>query len=152
MGGGPDGKREIPASGFFTDYFETALDPGEILTEVSIPEPGEEWGWSFLEMSRRHGDFAVVCVAAGVALDPSGRCADARLVLGGIGPAPLRLTEAEDSLRGNPCDPKRFEEAAKIAADVVRPASDVHASSEFRKHLAGVLSERALRAACERVR
>ena len=147
---GPDGKRGIPAAAFFTDYFETALAPGEILTGVSIPAPGDDWGWSFLEMSRRHGDFAVVCVAEGVALDPGGKCADARLVLGGVGASPLRLTEAEEFLRGDPLDPKRLAEAGKIAADAVRPPGDVHASSEFRKHLSGVLSERALRAARER--
>ena len=147
---GPDGKRAIPAAAFFTDYFETALASGEILTEVSIPAPGDEWGWSFLEMSRRHGDFAVVCVAAGVAPDPGGLCADARLVLGGVGPGPLRAAEAEEFLRGGPLDPKRLAEAGKIVADAVRPPGDVHASSEFRKHLSGVLSERALRAARER--
>lgn len=147
---GPDGKRGIPAAAFFTDYFETALAPGEILTEASIPAPGDGWGWSFLEMSRRHGDFAVVCVAAGVALDPAGQCTDARLVLGGVGPGPFRLTETEEFLRGGPLNPKRLAEAGKIVADAVRPPGDVHASSEFRKHLSGVLSERALRAARER--
>ncbi|MFQ5692821.1 MAG: FAD binding domain-containing protein [Nitrospinota bacterium] len=144
---GPDGDRTIPAGAFFKDYFETALGPGEILTEVSFPVPGPEWGWSFLEMSRRYGDFAVVCVAAGLALDGDGGCADARLVVGGVGPAPLRLTEAEEALRGHPPSAPRLAEAAKIAAGTVRPASDVHASAEFRRHLAGVLTERALAAA-----
>ena len=147
---GPGGKRAVPAGRFFVDYFETALGPGEILTEVSFPVPGPEWGWSFLEMSRRHGDFAVVCLAAGIALDADGRCADARLVAGGVGPAPLRLQEAEEGLRGNPPTAARFEEAGRIAAETVRPVSDVHASSEFRKRLSGVLTERALRKAHQR--
>ncbi|MFQ5912650.1 MAG: FAD binding domain-containing protein [Nitrospinota bacterium] len=147
---GPGGKRAISADEFFVDYFETALGPGEVLTEFSLPAPLAGWGWAFLEMSRRYGDFAVVCVAAGIAIDEEGKCADARLVVGGVGPAPLRLQEGEEALRGKPPDPNRLREAARIAASTVRPASDVHASSGFRKHLSGVLTERALRAARQR--
>jgi CO/xanthine dehydrogenase FAD-binding subunit len=144
---GTKGAREIPAQVFFTDYFETAVEPHEMLTEVRFPIPEAKWGWSFLEMSRRFGDFAVVCIAAGMSLDADGRCTDARLVAGGVGPAPLRLKDAEEALKGNAPDADRFKEAAAIAADTVRPASDVHASTEFRKHLSGVLTERALRTA-----
>ena len=148
---GPGGTREIPAAAFFTDYFETALSPLEMLVEIVIPLPDAGWGWSFQEMSRRFGDFAVVCVAAGLRMDECGVCADARLVAGGIGPSPVPLTEAEEFLRGNPPNPGCFREAGRIAAESVRPPSDVHATAGFRKHLTGVLVERGLTAARQRI-
>jgi CO/xanthine dehydrogenase FAD-binding subunit len=147
---GTKGAREIPAQAFFTDYFETAVAPQEMLTEVRFPILEAKWGWSFLEVSRRFGDFAVVCIAAGMALDADGKCTAARLVVGGVGSAPVRASEAEEALNGSVPDADRFKEAARIVAETVRPASDVHASTEFRKHLSGVLTERALRTAHER--
>lgn len=148
---GPGGRREISADAFFVDYFETALTPLELLTELSIPFPDEAWGWSFQEMSRRFGDFAVVCVAVGLCMDESGLVIGVRLVAGGVGPSPIRLFEAEESLLGVHPNPDCFREAGVIASEIVNPSSDIHATSEYRKNLTKVLVERGLAAASQKI-
>ena len=148
---GPDGERTIKAGDFFVTYLTTALEPTELLTEVRLPAPPERSGWSFLEVSRRRGDFALVGVAVTLTLDGGGRCSRARVVLFGVGAAPFRARETENVLVGEKPGEQLFERAGqKAGEDVGEPLSDVHASSEYRKHLAAVLTRRALTQAAAR--
>ncbi len=148
---GPGGERTIGAEEFFLGYLTTALEPGEILVEVSVPVLAEGTGWSFDELSRRHGDFAMVGVAVTVALDGPGRCADARIVVFAVGSTPVRAREAEELVNGEEPTPELFARAGRtVAAALEEPMSDVHASAEYRRHLAEVLVERGLQEAVAR--
>jgi aerobic carbon-monoxide dehydrogenase medium subunit len=151
---GPDGERTLPADELFVSYLTTALAETEIITDVLVPVTGPRQGWSFHEMVRRTSDFAIVAVAAWLALDP-GRdtVAAARVSLAGVADrvvlAPAHLlapllgsTPGEEDVAGV---------AAGIAA-AVEPGSDVHASAGYRRRLARVLSARALRDAYGRAR
>jgi CO/xanthine dehydrogenase FAD-binding subunit len=149
--GGAGQERVIPAADFFVTYLTTALAPTEVLTEVRFPALPDGTGWSFMEVARRHGDFALAGAVATLALDRSGRCAGARLVLFGVGSTPLRIRATEDALRGEKPSEKLIEQAAeKVAAVVDEPLTDVHASAEYRRHLAGVLARRSLAEAAGR--
>ncbi|MCM8749293.1 xanthine dehydrogenase family protein subunit M [Thermomicrobiaceae bacterium CFH 74404] len=143
------GARAIPAREFFLDTLTTALEPDELLASVRLPALSPGTGWSFLEVSRRHGDFALVAVAALVTRDEAGVCTDARLVLGGVGPVP-QVVEVRDLLIGQQPTPDAIAAAADVAGAVIEPASDVHATAEYRRHVARVLARRALTTAVER--
>jgi carbon-monoxide dehydrogenase medium subunit len=140
---GHGGGRTIAARDFFTGYLGTALAPDELLVEVEVPAT-RDTGWAVEEMSRRAGDFAIVAVAALVRLDARGRVDDARLAVGGVGPTPARIAEAEDLLLGAEPTPERLDEAADAARQALSPESDAFVSGAYRRHLAGVLARRAL--------
>ena len=144
------GERVIAAEEFFVTYLTTSLDPGEILTEVRIPRPASGTGWSFQEVARRHGDFAIVGAVATLRLE-GGVVVDPRIVVFGAADRAVRMGEAEGLISGQRPAEEVFEAAAnRIAAGVEDPLSDVHASEEYRRHLAVVLGGRALREAAER--
>jgi carbon-monoxide dehydrogenase medium subunit len=148
---GPGGERTIHAGDFFVTYLTTALEPAEVLTEVRFPVLSGRSGWSIQEISRRRGDFAMAGVAALVRLESSGHCADARIVLFGVGATALRARGAEQRVIGERAGEKIFEQAArKVGEEVEEPLSDVHASAEYRRHLAQVLTKRALAEAVAR--
>jgi carbon-monoxide dehydrogenase medium subunit len=148
---GPGGERSIPAEDFFVTYLTTALDENEVLTEVRVPALPERTGWSIQEVARRHGDFAMVGAAITVTLGGGGRCSDARVVLFGVGPTPLRARGAEQVVSGEAPDEAVFAEAGKKAGEELdEPLSDVHASAEYRRHLAQVLTRRGLAEAAGR--
>jgi carbon-monoxide dehydrogenase medium subunit len=146
---GPDGRREAAPDEFFLTYLTTALAPEEMVVEVRLPALPPGTGTCFLEFSRRHGDFAIVGVACAVTLE-DGVCRDARVALAGVGGTPFRAREAEDVLRGERLGPSAIRAAAERAAAGIEPDSDIHASADYRKHLARVLTERALARAAER--
>jgi CO/xanthine dehydrogenase FAD-binding subunit len=148
---GPQGERTISAADFFVTYLTTALEPTEVLTEVWLPALAPRTGWSFQEVARRHGDFALAGVVATLTLDGAGRCLPARVVLFGVGATPLRAPDAEQAVRGEKPGRDLFEEAGRRAAAAVdEPLSDVHASAEYRRDLARVLTRRALTEAAAR--
>lgn len=144
------GTRVIPARELFVTYLTTSLEPNEILTEVRWPIPPAGTGWAFVELARRHGDYALVGVAALVRLDAKGSVAEARIAFTGCGPVPVRAEDLEQALRGAQPSERVWEEAGRLAASPLEPPSDLHASSEYRKHVAAVLTARALRTAAER--
>jgi len=126
---GPEGTRSVPADDFFTGFFETALVEGELLSAVRVPRrPDEPWGYQ--KFVRRANDWAIVGVAATAG----------RIALANMGPTPLRAHAAEQSLAAgnNPA------QAAELAAEGTSPASDIHADPDYRRHLARVLTSRAL--------
>jgi carbon-monoxide dehydrogenase medium subunit len=148
---GPGGERTIEAADFFVTYLTTSLEADEILTEVRLPALPAGSGWSFTEVARRHGDYAMAGVTAVLTLDGAGLCARARLVLFGVGATPLRATQAEQMLVGEKPAENLFRQAGERAAgDIEEPLSDVHATAEYRQDLARVLTRRALTEAAAR--
>jgi CO/xanthine dehydrogenase FAD-binding subunit len=147
---GRSGARSVPAIDFFRGLLSTALETDEILTEIRVPP--QPPGWGFAELARRPGDFALAGIAAVVraAADDPGRCERARLVGFGVGDRPVRFMSAEGILAGARLDAGVAEEAAAAAGPASDPPGDVHASSEYRRHLATVLAERALLQAFDR--
>jgi CO/xanthine dehydrogenase FAD-binding subunit len=148
---GPAGDRTVPFSDFCTGLFTTALAPDELLTAVEIPSQPSGTGSAFQEFSRRHGDFALVGVCAVLTLDADGTCSRASVTLLSVGDGPVRARSAEDSLRGAPLAPDSIRAAAEAAAGPdIDPPADIHASSDYRRQLARVLTSRALEAAARR--
>jgi carbon-monoxide dehydrogenase medium subunit len=147
---GARGERRIRAGDFFLGYYTTALESAELLIEVRFPSWPPRAGWAFLEISRRHGDFALAGVAVRLGLDASAHCQDARIVLFSLAEAPLRAPEAEEMLAGEPLNESLFQAAARQLAAKLEPPEDVHASAEYRRYVAQVLTVRALRQALER--
>jgi carbon-monoxide dehydrogenase medium subunit len=138
---GPGGDRTIAAADFLLGFLTNALDPDEILIEVRFPRPAPHA--ALQEFARRRGDFAIV--AAAVALDVDGeKCRDARIVIGGVDDVPVRASEAEAVLAQATLGTEAFQEAGQAAAKEIEPASDIHGSAEYRRHLAAVLVARAL--------
>jgi carbon-monoxide dehydrogenase medium subunit len=147
---GPGGERRASADDFFVTYLTTALEENEVLTEVRLPVLPERTGWSVQEVARRHGDFAMVGAAITLTVEGD-RCSDARIVLFGVGPTPLRARAAEQVVIGATPGDSLFVEAGKQASDALDdPLSDVHASAEYRRHLAQVLTRRGLAEAAGR--
>ena len=148
---GKAGTRAIRADEFFTGLFSTALEPGELLTEISIPPAQKRSGFAFHEISRRHGDFALVGVAVAVRLDAAGRCDDARIALLSVGDRPMLAEQAGRLLVGQMPSAGSIRAAAETtAAHDIDPPSDIHASAKYRRQLANVLTRRALEKAFER--
>jgi len=140
---GPGGRRTMAAGEFFTGYLTTALGHDELLAEVELPVT-RGMGHAVEEFARRAGDFAIVAVTALVGLDRRGRVEEARLAFAGVGPTPVRVTAAEDLLRGQEPTADRLAEAARAAQEALDPESDAFVSAAYRRHLAGVLARRAL--------
>lgn len=146
---GASGERTIDAKDFFVGYLTSSLKEGEIVTAVEIADLPPNTGWGFEELSRRPGDFAIAAVCATVTLK-GGQCASARVSMAGVGPKALRGSSAEKILTGQKIDDELLKNAAVAARNDCDPTNDIHASADFRRHLVGVLTERALRAACQR--
>ncbi len=140
---GRAGRRTVPAREFFVGYLTTALGPDELLAEVDVPVT-RGMGHAVEEFARRAGDFAVVAVTALVSLDRSGLVEDARIAFAGVAPVPVRAREAEDVLRGHEPTAERLGRAAAVARKSLAPESDAFASGPYRRHLAAVLTSRAL--------
>lgn len=141
---GPGGVRTIPAEDLFVTTFTTSLAENEVLTSVRFPYPTDRVRHSFHEVSRRHGDFALVGVAVVAELDDAGSCKQARIALSGVADTPVRAKEAEEGMVGRAVDASAAEEAGRLAADKLDPPSDFHASSAYRKDVARALVTRAL--------
>ena len=146
------GERWIDAGAFFTGALATALEPEEMLVEIAWPvaKPGE--GMAFLEVSRRRGDYAMMGIAAAVSLDPNGRCAAARLAFCSAGDGPVLASDAAAVLVGSELEEPGIAEAASTARGEIDPGGTIHAAPDFQRHLACVLTGRALRIARGRAR
>lgn len=143
------GTRTVPAREFFISHLTTAIEPGEVLTEVRLPACGHDrTGSAVLELARRHGDFALVGIAAQITLDGD-RIDSARLCAFGVDQVPRRLIEVETLLAGEQPSDELLAQAAAAACAAVEPGSDMHASSEYRRAMCGVLTRRALAEAIE---
>ncbi len=144
--------RTVGAEAFFQSFFTTALEANEILTEVRFPAPPKDSVWSVLEISRRHGDFAIAGIVAGLALEPNRQIITrARLVYFGVGATPIRVKAAEEALIGQAASEAAFEAAAQSAKQGVDPSNDIHATEEYRRAVAATLTKRALRSALQKL-
>lgn len=146
------GERRMAAADFFRGVLTTAIEPDELLVEIRVPKAPARAGSAFVEISRRHGDFALVGIAAEVTLDGGGRIATTRLGACGVGAKPARLVAAEKALAGATPDARAFEAAGAAAAAEIEPSSDLHAVADYRRRLASVLTRRALANAVDAAR
>jgi carbon-monoxide dehydrogenase medium subunit len=147
---GPRGQRNIPIKDFFLSVFTTALEHGEILTEIRIPIPRSGSGGAYLKLERKVGDFATVGVAAHVTVDAAGTCAEAGIGLTNVGATPLKANRAEDFLRGKRLDESNIKQAAQLAAEAAQPSSDLRGPAEYKVSMVKELTRRALTRARER--
>jgi carbon-monoxide dehydrogenase medium subunit len=145
---GPSGERVIPAAQWFEGYLTTSRRPDELLVEVRFPTAREDTGASFTEVARRHGDFAIVGLAASLVLS-GGVISDARLAFAGVSQVPVRATAAEELLAGERPSAELFDEAARRATEDLDPPADLHGSSDYRKTVAAAVVRRGLRAAAD---
>jgi carbon-monoxide dehydrogenase medium subunit len=146
------GDRWIAVEDFFKGLFTTDLAADEMLVEVALPALPPRTGTAFMEFARRRGDYALMGVAAVVTLDGDGVCQQARLVYLNAGDGPVSAQQAAGLLRGEKPSAKVIEAAAASAGDEINPMGNVHASPDYQRHLARVLTRRALTLALERAR
>jgi carbon-monoxide dehydrogenase medium subunit len=144
------GVRVVPAADFFLGYMATAIEPGELLTEVRFPRWRLGAAWAFDEIARRKGDFALVGVALSAELDGGANIQDVTIVMFGVGGKPQRVASAEAMLKGRRVDQGVLRELGRVVAEELEPDSDIHASAEYRKEVGGVLARRALESALAR--
>ncbi|HEY2076639.1 MAG TPA: xanthine dehydrogenase family protein subunit M [Streptosporangiaceae bacterium] len=142
------GERVVPAAEWFEGYLTTSRRPDELLVEVRFPTAGPGTGISFQEVARRHGDFAIVGLAASLTLS-GGAISDARLAFAGISDVPVRAAEAENLLVGERPSAELFDEAARRATGDIDPPADLHGTSAYRKKVAATLVRRGLQAAVD---
>jgi carbon-monoxide dehydrogenase medium subunit len=140
------GTREVPWNEFFVTYLTSCLEPDEILIGITLTLAPPQAGWSFHEIARRHGDFALAGCAALVELEPGGETiANARVALFGVDATPVRLLDAETQLTGQRATASAIDDIAADAAAKLEPAADVHGSSVFRRDIARRLIARGVR-------
>jgi carbon-monoxide dehydrogenase medium subunit len=140
---GPAGQREIAAADFFVDYLTTSLGPDEILTAIRIPKLGPGWGYRYEKFHRTAQSWSTVAVAA-LVLRKGESVAEARIGLTNMGSVPVRATAAEQAARGTEATRPALSEAAGHAAEGTEPPGDLHGAPDYRRHLARVLTGRAL--------
>jgi len=139
------GERVVPLEEFFIDYYETDVQPGEILTSVLVPHAPAGSGSVYLKfLPRTADDYGTVNVASVVSKEPDGTCKDVRIVLGAAGVTPIRATNAEDALRGKPLTDENIRAAAALVKDAVDPLEDFRGSAEYKTDMAEVFARRAV--------
>ncbi len=148
-----EGERWVPVDDFFVGLLMTVLEPEELLVEIEFPGLPARSGWSLKEVARRPHDFALIGVVAVMTLDKKDRCQAAKLVYLSAGDGPVSAVEAADLLKGQEITEDLITAAAeKAATDEIDPGSDIHATDDFRRHLANVLTRRALLEAYQRAK
>ena len=148
------GERKLPLSAFFRDYYETALEPGELVTAVTVPPLPPASGAAFIKfLPRSAEDYATVAVTATVTLEAGGeRCREARIALGSVAPTPRRAAKAEALLRGAQLDERLLRDAGEAAKDETDPLTDHRGSAEYKREMTAVMVGRALTQAWEAAR
>jgi CO/xanthine dehydrogenase FAD-binding subunit len=144
------GEREVPAGDFFQGLLTTDIGPNEMLVEIIYPTARPRSGVGFQEVARRRGDFALAGVAAIITLDAARRCSEARLALCGVGETPVDGSAAMAGLVGTTCADEAIEAVAAEVQDMIEPAGNVHATPDYQRHIAGVLTRRTLGVALQR--
>lgn len=147
---GKKGERVIPVGNFFKSLFETALEHGEILTEIRVPAAQPRSSGAYIKVERKVGDFATAAVAAQITLDDKGMVTKAGIGLTNAGPTPIKAGKAEDFLRGKKPDAATIAQAAQLAATDAQPSSDLRGPAEYKKGLIKELANRAITRAVER--
>jgi CO/xanthine dehydrogenase FAD-binding subunit len=143
--------RWIEASNFFAGALTTDLQSDEMLVEIELPSPKPRTGCCFMEIARRRGDFAIAGVAVMVTLGERDQCADVRMAFCGVGETPIDASSAADGLVGHRLTEAAITGTAKSVQAMIDPGGSVHATADYQRHIAGVLAERALHTAHQRV-
>ncbi len=138
------GKRTVAVDDFFIDFFTTALSPNEVLTEIRVPLPPSGAGTAYAKLGHPASGYVVVSAGVLVIREPAGRCASARVAIGGLGSGPFRAAATEAALQGQPLTPKVIAAAAAKAADGADPDDDLYASADYKRHMATVYARRAI--------
>ncbi|RMG28393.1 MAG: xanthine dehydrogenase family protein subunit M [Bacteroidetes bacterium] len=149
---GAGGKRTVPIDEFFFGFYATALQPGEILTEIRVPVPPAGTGNAYHKLERKVGDYATAGVAVQLTLDNSGRCTAAGIGLTNVNPTPLRARRSEEALVGHVPNEERIALAAQYASEDCNPTSDLRGDEAYKRAMVGVLTRRMIRRAMERAR
>jgi carbon-monoxide dehydrogenase medium subunit len=149
---GPKGERKIPIADFFTGLFSTALESGEILTEIRIPVPPPRSGGAYFKLERKVGDFATAAVGVQLTLGKDDVLERVGIGLTNVGPTPIKASKAEEALRSKKVDGELIKGAAKLASEESQPKADLRGSQEYKRDLVRVLTIRALNRAVERAR
>lgn len=149
---GPNGKRTIPVDDFFLGFFTTALEPGEILTEIQIPIPAKKSGGCYLKLERKVGDYATVGAAAQVSLADDGSLSYVGIALTNVSGSPMRSTRAEEILRGKVPTDELIYAAATAAAQDCDPNADLRGSVDYKRAMARTYTERAIKSAIARAK
>jgi carbon-monoxide dehydrogenase medium subunit len=147
---GPNGQREVPFGEFPVAYMTPAIEPNEVVTAVRFPRWASDHTYAFIEFSRRHGDFAITSAAVLMQIDARGKISRASVTIGGMGTAPSRARELEQSITGQAPNPELFRDACESCRKL-EAIDDIHAPASYRQHLAAVLSRRALEKAHARL-
>jgi CO/xanthine dehydrogenase FAD-binding subunit len=145
-------QRWCDAPDFFVGGLTTDLQPDEMLVQVELPSPKPRTGWCFMEIARRRGDFAIVGVATTVTLDEHDECIDVRLVFCGVGETPVDASSSAEILMSRAPTEEAIRNVAAGAQAMLDPSGGLHATADYQRHIAGVLTERALQTACQRAR
>ena len=147
---GLDGKRTVAIDDFFYGFYATAVQDGEILTEIRIPLPEGKFGNAYHKTERKVGDYATGGVAVQLILDDSGTCTAAGIGLTNVNPTPLRAKRSEEALVGTKVDEAAIEAAAQYASEDCSPSSDLRGDEEFKRRIIKVLTKRMIQKALER--
>jgi CO/xanthine dehydrogenase FAD-binding subunit len=145
-------QRWVEASDFFVGALTTDMKPDEMLVEIELPLPKPRTGCCFMEIARRRGDFAIVGVAAMMTIGERDECADIRLAFCGVGETPVDASSAANGLVGRAPSDDAIRDVAAIVQTMIEPSGSVHAIADYQRHIAGVLTERALKTAYQRGR
>ena len=147
---GPNGRREIGIDDFFPDFFTTALEDNEILTEIRIPvsQPGS--GGAYQKIERKVGDYAAAAVACQLSLEADGKIQQIGIGLTNVGPVPIRSVGAEGNLRGKTPDDSLIQESGRLAAEECNPVDDLRGSADYKRDLVNELTQRAIKISIER--
>lgn len=147
----PSGERREPANGFYLGPYLTALRDDDLVTAIRVPVPAANHGWAYAKFKRKTGDYATAAACCILEMDGD-TCRRARLTLTNVGPTPLRAEDAEELLTGQAIDANRIEQAAQAAMSTCEPATDLRGSPEYKTHMAGEMTRRAIATALERAR
>jgi carbon-monoxide dehydrogenase medium subunit len=145
-----NGSRRVEGTGFFVDFFTTALSQNEIIREIRIPIPMPNSGGAYLKLSRGHNDFALVSAAAQIEIDRERNCKSASVALGGLASVPRHAKAAEETLMQRRIDDDLIERAAQRATEGLSPASDVHGSAEYKLKMAVALTGKVIKSSLNR--
>ena len=147
---GPNGRREIGIDDFFPDFFTTALEDNEILTEIRIPASQPGSGGAYLKIERKVGDYAAAAVACQLSLEADGKIQQIGIGLTNVGPVPIRSVGAEGNLRGKTPDDSLIQESGRLAAEECNPVDDLRGSAGYKRDLVNELTQRAIKISIER--
>jgi len=142
---GPGGQRTMPLDELFVAPFTTTLQPGEIVTEVRVPDPGRRAGGTYLKLERKVGDYATAGVAVHVSFADDDTVERAGIALTGVGPTNLRARRAEEALQGRALDDEAIRDAGRLAAEEAQPFDDIRGTADYKRNIVRIYTERGLR-------